>query len=105
MMIEELKLITEMVGDLTAFGGWIFGGYILYSLVKLSLTFGASCWLINKTIVLIFDYLKAPVSKKEYERQKDEVSGLRSDLSKAKHEAQEVKHMYKIMKDKAVKDD
>ncbi len=104
-MIEELQLIKEMVGDLTAFGGWAFGGYILYSLVKLALTFGASCWLINKLITLIFDHLKAPVSKEEYERQKDKLSELMSDLSKARRETQEVKHMYKLMKDKAVKDD
>ena len=99
-MLDELQLIKEMVGDLSVFGGWAFGGYIAYSLIKMAFTFGGACWLLNKLMILVFDYLKAPVTKSEHENTKREMSSLMVRVSDADRELEKVKHMYKILKDK-----
>jgi len=92
-MIDELVLIKELLGDLTQVGGWAFAGYIAYSLTKMIFIYGGVGYIINKVIVLIFDYIKCPVTKSEYDNVKSSNENLERDISR-------LKHQYMIMKEK-----
>jgi hypothetical protein len=98
-MIEELQLIKELVGELTGAGIWVFVGVVSYKLVKL----GAIVWFLHSVIGKIFTFMKADITKGEAEVIKD--SALKSERqlreAEAKHESEmnEVKAMYKILKE------
>ena len=92
-MIDELTLIKELLGDLTQVGEWAFAGYIAYSLIKMVFIYGGIGYIINKLIVLIFDYVKCPVTKNEYDNIQSKNDQLERDITR-------VKHQYMVMKEK-----
>jgi len=44
-MIEELQAILALLGDVTAIGGWVFGGWIAFKAIILLSTTGAVVYL------------------------------------------------------------
>ena len=92
-MIDELVLIKELLGDLTHVGGWAFAGYIAYSLTKMIFIYGGIGYILNKVVVLVFDYIKCPVTKSEYDNIQSRNDKLERDISS-------LKHQYVIMKEK-----
>jgi len=46
-MIDELMMIKEIVGDLSAVGGWVAGGVILYKFIVDMTFFIGGGWLIK----------------------------------------------------------
>ena len=100
-MIDELTLIKGLLGDLTRFGGWAFAGYIAYSLAKMVFIYGGIGYIINKVITLIFDYIKCPVTKKDYKSIQNRKNELQSRNDELVRQVEKVKHQYKILKEKA----
>jgi phosphate/sulfate permease len=98
-MIEELELIKQLVGELTGAGIWVFVGVVGYKLVKL----GVIVWFFHSLIGRIFTFVSADISKDEANRLKSRILQAEDQLSSAstKHETEmnEVKAMYKILKE------
>jgi hypothetical protein len=103
-MIEELKLLQEIVGDLSAIGGWVAGGYILYKIVTSLVLMIGGGWLINLVVGKISEHMKAGISKAEAERiqcaRTRENAEHSANEIRLKAEIENVKHMYKILKEK-----
>jgi len=116
-MLEELNIIAKMVGDLTGLSGWLIGGYIVYKLLVNMVLIVGGGWLIHKVSTLIYKFNTADITKREAKSIKynmeikenqhkmnkrdweEDLAKVKDDLSKAKREAIEVKHMYKILKE------
>lgn len=96
-MIEELEIIKGIVGDITGVGIWGFVGYIVYSLVKTVIAWGVLAWLVNKLIVGIFEVVRCPVTKTQYD-------DIQRERDEAKRESERVKHAYRILKEKQEKE-
>ena len=89
-MFDELVLLKELVGDLSKVGGWMFGAYIAYSLVKLVIIAGSLGYLANKLVTLTYEHIKCPVTKSDYQNIKDRNLELTRDI-------ENIKHKYRIM--------
>lgn len=102
-MIEELKLIQTIVGDLSSVGGWVVAAIIIYKLIVNLVLFIGGGWLIKTIAQMVYDRCKADITRSEADSLKAE-----SIRAKAQHEAElialkskieNVKHMYKILKE------
>lgn len=103
MIIEELKLIQEIVGDLSAVGGWVAAGVIAYKMIiNLVLMIGGG-WLLNSVITKLFSHLKADITREEANDLKSDNLSLKSDMramiTRHDTEMNEIKAMYKILKE------
>ncbi len=98
-MIEELKLVQEIVGDLSGVGLWVFAGVLLLKLVNVAAIIYMVKFVVEKTYLLF----KCPITKKEAERLQSENEGLQGSIKEvklnAKMEVEEIKHLYKILKE------
>lgn len=102
-MIDELRLIQEIVGDLSAAGGWIAGGYIGYRFIVTMTTIVGFIWLAAYVVRQIAEHLKAAITRHEADRiilQNSRLECEKEDL-KAAHrtELEKIKHLYKILKE------
>lgn len=98
-MIEELRILQEIIGDLSGLGAWLVGAYIGYKVLLLAVL----TYIANLVIKAISAFLKPGITR-------GEANTIQADmaLKDAKHEAQmievnseceRVKHMYKILKE------
>ena len=116
-MLEELKILQEIVGDLSGVGLSIV---IAYATLRV-LIIVAWCWFSWFAISKVYNFFICPVSKEEHkmceagrvealsevERLKksrdidirEAVSTKDEEISKYKRETESVKHMYKILKE------
>lgn len=92
-MFEELQLLKEIVGDLSSVGGWIAGSWILYKLIVAMTWLIGGGYLIKKLAELAAKHFGADISKEESLK-------LKKLLAESEHEAERVKHMYKLLKEK-----
>lgn len=98
-MIEELKIVQEIFGDLSAVGAWAIAAYFIYKLVIVAAWLAVSWSLIN---LVKWFYSSFKAHEADLERigiDKDyEVKAARSDRDEWKRRAEETMHMYKILK-------
>ena len=105
-MIDELKILQEMFGQLTGLGGWAIGAYFVY---KLLVMVGWLCvlwfillsikWYVEKTNLYSANSdIEVIMLKNKNIRQEDRENELRQEIASVKRECEEVKHMYKILK-------
>lgn len=112
-MIEELKILQEIFGDLTGFGVYAIAAYIAYKLV----IFGSLCFLAKIAMDKLSGWFTADITRAEANIIKADVEktegalskakadhGIEMDMAKADHdiEIESMKHMYKILKESKV---
>lgn len=88
-MIEELKIIQEIFGDLTGLGIWGIVAWFAYNVLC------GAAWLYG--ILKILDLVKWWVLTGE--RRDAAESEAARERDKYRRESEEVKHMYKILKE------
>ena len=110
-MIDELTLLKEMLGDLTNAGIWGVCIFVGYKLILFTGTTASFVYIIKLVVTSIFkhvqsDFTKAQAAdiKSECERKVSAAEQRTRDLlestSTANRECNEVKSMYKILKQK-----
>lgn len=110
-MLDELTLLKEMLGDLTNAGIWGISIYVGYKLIIFGGTAFSFVYVIKLLATKIFDHLKADLTKAEVIELKEEcqrkvdsandrVIDSHKSASRAQRECDEVKSMYKILKQK-----
>lgn len=95
-MIEELKILAEVIGDLSAIGGWLAGAYIAYKFFVAAII-GVVVW---KVFFALIDFFGRPLTFEAASRLKDKIRQLESEKDEAVKKADRYAHMYKIMEEK-----
>lgn len=100
-MIEELKILQGIVGDLSGLGAWLVAAYLTYKLMLLGAVFFSAHFLV-KTVATHF---KAGISKKDAEAVRADITQLKAekDALEVIHQSEidRLKAMYKILKEGA----
>lgn len=102
-MLEELKLLQEIVGDLSSVGGWVAAGVIAYKLlINMTLMIGGAFFL--KYIAdMISAHVKSDITRQEADQLRAghvrDQADKDAQIVKANIETERVKHMYKILKE------
>lgn len=98
-MIEELEILKTIIGDLSNVGMNGVIAYIAYKLVKLLIIVGAFCYAVQKT----YQYFINPDHSEHVKKLNKQVLSLEKDKDvlshKHKMEIEDMKHMYKILKE------
>jgi len=108
-MIEELKLLQSILGDLSSVGGWVAAGIIGYKLiVNMTMIIGAG-WLLKAVASMIYSHVKSDITRSEANDIKAESTRAKADnevrVTALESKLEKVKHMYKILKEsKELKD-
>jgi len=123
-MIEELTLIKAIVGDLSGVGLWVFLGTISYMLITKMVLYIGIGYLVKLIANKVSNFFNADITKEgqnaleseveqlrlsqvatraEAERRKI-LDGVNEEALKTKHkiEIEDIKHMYKILKESKV---
>jgi len=106
-MIDELKILQSIVGDLSGLGAWLVAAYLSYKVIFLA----AIIYLIKFIVNGILNYFRAGITRQEAEaiqaemtsragRHEAAMSAKDCQIEKARSETEKVKHMYKILKEK-----
>jgi len=120
-MIEELNLIKAIVGDLSGVGLWVFLGTISYMLITKMVLYVGLGYLVKLIAGKVAEYFKADITKAEAEELESENDRLKKDADAARTEAdrqriidgasvealktkhkieiEDIKHLYKILKE------
>ncbi len=102
-MIEELQMIKDIVGDLSAVGGWVAAGVIAYKFIIQLIIYIGGGWLVNSIVTKAFAHFKADITRQEADIiiASDTKRGAEMEALRASHRAEmnEVKSMYKILKE------
>ncbi len=102
-MIDELQMIKDIVGDLSAVGGWVAGGVILYKFIVSMTWIVGGGWLIKTLAQMVYNHSKADITRQEADR--IQAGNVRD---KANYDArtielnsrlERVRHMYKLLKE------
>ena len=107
-LVAELEILKGIVGDLSGVGLWIAVLYCLYKIVVI----GALLYSLRYVVGSVIGHLSADVTKAEAKviieasevverRNKDLASELAREQKNFNVELDRVKHMYKILKEKA----
>ncbi len=98
-MIEELKIVQEIFGDLSAVGAWAIAAYFIYKLVIVAAWLASGFAVVNlvKWFYTTFKTHEAELERIEIDKD-SEVVRARADRDEWKRKAEETMHMYKIMK-------
>ncbi len=103
-MIEELQMIKSIVGDLAGAGLWAMSAYIGYKLIINLVFYIGGGWLVHAIAKMIFNQFKADITRREanviIETSRRKSSEIEILNKKHKSELDEVKSMYKILKEK-----
>lgn len=98
-MIDELEILKTIIGDITGVGIWGVVAWIMYKLATAGMLLGAFIYAV-KTAYALFS---CPMTKPEAIRLEDESIRCKRELkeiqSKCKMEVENLKHMYKILKE------
>jgi len=116
-MIDELKILQEIIGDLSGLGGWLVGAYLSYKLIFMCVLLYA----FNLVVSAVVRHLKADITREEANlilsgaaavelklNGIKEVHSAEMTRKDAEHYAailevntkiERVKHMYKILKE------
>jgi hypothetical protein len=106
-MIEELKILQEMFGQLTGLGAWAIGAYFIYKLLIISAWLGG-IWMFLASIKWWIKESKLFNDERQYEigelerklnNSKVDIEAYKNKADEYKRESEEVKHMYKILKE------
>jgi hypothetical protein len=92
-MLDELMILQEMLGDLTNAGIWGVCIFVGYKLIVFGGTLSAIVYVVRLVVTKLYEFNKSPITKLEAEE-------LKADELKARNELNEVKSMYKILKQK-----
>ena len=98
-MIEELQILKGIVGDLSGVSIWLMVGYIFMRIAIVA------AWVYTAKLLIqaAKGVLTAEVTKDQYRSIDDENHSIKRDMealrSKTDMEVQEVKHLYKILKE------
>lgn len=106
-MIDELKILQSIVGDLSGLGAWLVAAYLSYKVIFLA----AIIYLIKFIVTGVLNHIRAGITKAEGEALKAEMTSREGrheaaiskkdcEIDRAKIETEKVKHMYKILKEK-----
>ena len=102
-MLDELMMIKDIVGDLSAVGGWVAGGVILYKFISTMVFYVGGGYLVKFLATLIAEHLKSDISREEADSIKSENTRIRGELrgEELRHsgELAEIKALYKILKE------
>jgi len=105
-MIDELKILQSIVGDLSGLGAWLVAAYLSYKIIFLA----AIVYLIKFIVNGVLNHMRAGITKCEAEALKAEMTSMiarheagisrkESEIDRANIETEKVKHMYKILKE------
>lgn len=99
-MIDELRIVQEIFGDLTSVGIWAIVAYFVY---KLSIVAAWLCgaWLAYKMTEKIYLSVSSATDKarSESESLREKNINLTVQIAEKAAEVERVKHMYKLLKD------
>lgn len=92
-MIDELKILQEILGDLTGLGGWFIAAYFTLKLATICAWVGGT-YLIACQVTALFvsDMTKGEAEDIRLEAKKK--------IAEANAETERVQHMYKLLKEK-----
>ena len=128
-MIDELKILQEILGDMSGVGLWLAGGFLFLKLAQMAAIFGSLVFIVTKFIGFLTLGLSRPeilelqekansnqgainketeelniIIRKERAAAEVDIDAYKSDiliLKKANQaEINELKNMYKILKEK-----
>lgn len=110
-MIDELTLLKEMLGDLTNAGIWGICIYVGYKLIIFGGTAASLVYVIKLIVTSVYNHMQSDFTKQDADRIKAEtqrwidskdaeIRNCRYSADQANREADEVKSMYKILKQK-----
>ena len=105
-MIDELKILQSIVGDLSGLGAWLVAAYLSYKVIFLAAIF----YLIKFIVNGVLNHMRAGITKAEGEALKAEMTSREGrheaamskkdcEIDRANIETERVKHMYKILKE------
>lgn len=92
-MIDELKILQEIVGDLTGLGGWFVAAYFTLKLATIAAWVGGT-YLISCQLLSLFT---SDMTKADAE---DIKLDAKRKIAEANAETERVQHMYKLLKEK-----
>ena len=99
VMIEELKIVQEIFGDLSAVGAWAIAAYFIYKLVIVAAWLSSGLAVVNLVKWFYTTFKKHEAELERIEIDKDrEVVNARSERDEWKRKAEDTMHMYKILK-------
>ncbi len=103
-MIEELEMIKAIVGDLAGAGLWGMGAYIAYKLIINLVFYIGGGYLIHTIATLVYKASTADITRQDADMLRTENARKTAKLDAMeithKSELDEVKAMYKILKEK-----
>ena len=123
-MIDELTLIKAIVGDLSGVGLWVFLGTVSYMLITKMVLYIGIGYLVKLVANKVASHLKGDLTREGVNAIESEIKNLRKEMAeiraederrvimqdanlealKTKHKAEleDIKHMYKILKESKV---
>lgn len=98
-MIDEIKLLQEIIGDLSGLGAWLVAAYLGYKLA----VGAAVVYVFRLLIVTVSAHFKVDMTKREAEHLRAEIvrvnSAAAAEKVRSASEIERVKHLYKILKE------
>lgn len=96
-MIDELEILKTILENLSAVGIKGVLAYIVYKLAIASFWLGGLIYALKSILRFLIAYRKAEMDKKENDAY--ELKDVRDQNQKLRHEIEDVKHCYKILKE------
>jgi hypothetical protein len=94
-MVEELKIIQQIFGDLTGLGVWAIVCLFAYK----AMWFAGFVYVVKMVYELCVKLFCCEVSKSDYNEIRKDHEESRAAAAKAKEETERVLHMYSILKE------
>lgn len=98
-MIEELKILQNIVGDLSGLGGWLVAAFLIYKVLFLAV----AAYALHFIVTAVAEHFKAGITKEQAMNIKAEnmrlISVHEAEKVGLKSEIERIKHMYKILKE------
>lgn len=105
-MIDEIKILQEIVGDLSGLGVWLVAAYLAYKVLFLA----AVAFSLKFIVIAVLDYLKADITRADAKKMMDSTADVCAQVTRerAEHSAaitlknaeiNEIKSLYKILKE------
>lgn len=96
-MIDELEILKTILENISAVGIKGVLAYIAYKMVIATFWLGGMIYALKSLLRLLIEYRKAELDKKENDAY--ELKDVRDQNQKLRHEIEDVKHCYKILKE------
>lgn len=103
-MIEELKILQTIIGDLSGLGGWLVAAFLIYKVLFLAV----AAYTLHFIVVTLASHFKAGITRAEAARievgNTQLIASHEAEKTRLNSEMERIKHMYKILKESRADD-